>query len=61
MITRKEVHAILDRIIDEAKDKALYGSVSFAVHFQGGVPLKISDEGWKRTWVGDHGKQTGKE
>ena len=56
-MTREEIHNALDQILIEAKEKALYGHMSFTVHFQNGHPSKISDEGWKRTWVAKNGER----
>ena len=55
-MTREEIHQALDHILDEAEEKNLHGHIGFTVHFQGGRPMKVSDEGWKRTWVGKDGK-----
>lgn len=52
---RKEVHNILDEILDEGEGKKLYGQTSFTVHWQDGKVRQITDETIKRTWIGPSG------
>lgn len=47
---REEIHAILDKCIEEIKDKSFYGQMNFILHCQAGEVKQITDEGWKRTW-----------
>lgn len=49
-MTRQEAHKILDKCLDEAKEKTFYGQLSFVMHCQNGKLQQITDEGWKRTW-----------
>ena len=49
-VTRQEAHKILDKCLDEAESKVLYGQMAFTMHFVNGKLLQITDQGWKRTW-----------
>jgi len=49
---RKEVHSILDMLIDEGERGKLYGQTSFIMHWQEGKIKQVTDEKVKRTWKG---------
>ena len=49
-MTRQEAHKILDKCLNEAEQRILYGQMIFKMHFVNGKLLQITDEGWKRTW-----------
>jgi len=59
-MTRQDAHAIVDKVITEAEEKNLYGSVGFTFHFFNGEMRQITDEQddnklgttWKRTHRG---------
>ena len=42
-MTREEAHRILDKCLDEAEQKKLYGRTAFVLHFVNGNLLQITD------------------
>jgi len=55
-VTNAEIHKILDKCLEEGKEKNLYGQIGFLLHFQNGVVKQVTDEKIKRTWKGINGK-----
>ena len=49
-MTRDKIHKILDLCLDEAKQKKLYGQMSFTLHCQDGTIRQMTDVETKRTW-----------
>jgi len=43
-MTNTEIHKILDSCLDEAKEKKLYGQISFTLHCQAGDVRQVSDK-----------------
>lgn len=50
MINDKEAHDILDHIMQEGKQKKLYGQTSFIIHWQDGKIKQFTDVTTRRTW-----------
>lgn len=42
-MTREEANKTLNRCLDEAQEKKLYGRIAFMLHFQNGILQQITD------------------